>query len=314
MPFFDLPLDQLREYKPARTDSPDFDAFWAQTLTEARAHPLDAQFTPLQNNLALLDTWDVTFNGYGGAPIRGWFLAPKQRTGRLPCMVQYLGYGCGRGYITEFLLWATAGYATLVRDNRGQSAWVRGDTGDPDGTPDPHFLGFMTQGILDPRTYYYRRLFTDAVRAVEAVQAHPATDPERIGIVGGSQGGGISLAVAGLSDTVSLALIDVPFLCNFEAAIGMTGSDPYHERDTPETVLHTLSYFDGMNFAARARAKALFAVALMDDVCPPRTVFAAHNHYAGEKAIRVYPYNGHEGGGSRHDQEKLALAAAHFGL
>ncbi len=35
----------------------------------------------------------------------------------------------------------------------------------------------------------------------------------------------------------------------------------------------------------------------MDDVCPPSTVFAAHNWYGGPREIDVYPFNGHEGGG-----------------
>jgi cephalosporin-C deacetylase len=43
----------------------------------------------------------------------------------------------------------------------------------------------------------------------------------------------------------------------------------------------------------------------MDDVCPPRTVFAAYNHYAGEKDIRIWPYNQHEGGQSAQVLEKL---------
>ncbi len=70
-------------------------------------------------------------------------------------------------------------------------------------------------------------------------------------------------------------------------------------------VFYTLAYFDGVNFAARAKAKALFSVALMDEVCPPSTVFAAYNNYAGSKQIRVWPYNHHEGGGNYQIQEKL---------
>ena len=67
--------------------------------------------------------------------------------------------------------------------------------------------------------------------------------------------------------------------------------------DQVETVFRTLSYFDGVNFAARAKAKALFSVGLMDDICPPSTVYAAYNHYSGDKEIAVYNYNNHEGGG-----------------
>ena len=70
-------------------------------------------------------------------------------------------------------------------------------------------------------------------------------------------------------------------------------------------MFNTLSYFDGVNFATRAAAKALFSVGLMDQICPPSTVYAAYNYWAGEKDIKVYPYNGHEGGASYQTVERL---------
>jgi len=339
MPFFDLPLAQLIAYKPERTEQPDFDAFWASTLATARQFPLDPRFDPLPSPMALFEMFDVTFNGYGGAPIKGWLILPKQRSGPLPCVVQYLGYGSGRGYVTEWIFWAAAGYAAFIMDNRGQSAYWRGDTADPEPNLAPHYAGFLTQGILDPHTYFYRRLFTDAARAVEVAASHPAVNADRIAIAGtnsqktdtiyinpavnadriaiagGSQGGGIGLAAGALSPVVSAMLIDVPFLCHFNVAAGLATRGPYPElagycsvqRDSVDTVFRTLSYFDGVNFAARGKATALFSVGLMDETCPPRTVFAAYNHYAGEKDIRVYAYNNHEGGGARHDREKLAF-------
>jgi cephalosporin-C deacetylase len=71
-----------------------------------------------------------------------------------------------------------------------------------------------------------------------------------------------------------------------------------------------LSYFDGVNFATRAHAKTLFSVALMDDICPPSTVFAAYNHYAGPKQIKIWQYNNHEGGQSFQTLEKIKFMRA----
>ena len=315
MAFFDLPLEQLQAYCPQRTEPADFDAFWKSTLAETRSHPLEAQFEPFDAGMRNLEIFDVTFNGYGGQPVKGWLLLPTQREGKLPCVVEYIGYGGGRGFPLQWLGWSNAGFAHLVMDTRGQgSSWSTGDTPDPepDGT-NPHFPGFMTRGVLSPHTYYYRRVFADAVRAIEAARSHPAVDAERIAVTGGSQGGGITLAAAGLDPSVKAAMPDVPFLCMYRRATQLVNSMPYGEisnylkthRNKVEQVFETLSYFDGLNFAARAQASALFSAGLMDDICPPSTVFAAYNHYAGEKQIKVYEYNYHDGGGDFHAVEKM---------
>lgn len=312
---FDLPLDQLQTYLPPRQEPSDFDAFWQQTLAQVREYPLNAAFVRAEPQLATVETLDVTFSGYGGQPIKGWLLLPAHRPEPLPCVVEFIGYGGGRGFPTDWLLWSSAGYAHLVMDTRGQgSAWRKGDTPDPEpDTANPQYPGFMTRGVLNPRTYYYRRVFADGVRAVETARAHPAIDPNRIALTGGSQGGGITLAVSALAENIQLALPDVPYLCHYRRALEITDAQPYFElskylqihRDQIETVFQTLSYFDGLNFATRARARALFSVGLMDEICPPSTVYAAYNYYAGPKDIRVWRYNHHEGGESFQAIEKL---------
>jgi cephalosporin-C deacetylase len=314
MAYLDFPLEQLQTYQPARQEPADFDSFWQATLQQARAFSLAAHFEPVDYGLRLLETFDVTFAGFDGQPIKGWLLLPKERKGPLPCVVEYIGYGGGRGFPSEWLLFASAGWAHLVMDTRGQgSAWKTGDTPDLGGDGGPEYPGFMTRGILSPRTYYYRRVFTDAVRAVEAARSHPAVDPGRVAISGASQGGGISLAVSGLLPDVAAVLPDVPFLCHYRRAVTLVDSFPYGEirsylkthREKVETVFNTLAYFDGVSFAARAAAPALFSVGLMDDICPPSTVYAAYNAYAGPRQIKIYEFNAHDGGGSHQANEKV---------
>lgn len=317
--FFDLPLEELQRYCPGRNEPLDFDQFWAQTLVDARTVPMVPVLHPYAIEAATIEAFDVTFPGFGGQPIKAWALVPRRRSGKLACVVEFIGYGGGRGTPFDWLTWSALGYVHIVMDTRGQgSGWLHGvtpDTPDPEvDSSTPQVPGFMTRGILSPRAYYYRRVFTDAVRAVEAARAMPFVDGAKIIVTGGSQGGGIAIAVAGLVPGVAAAMPDVPFLCDIKTATGLTDRDPYREivqyckvhRHSVDDVFRTLAYFDGMNFAPRARCRALFSVGLMDDVCPPRTVFAAYNHFGGPKEIRVWPYNQHEGGQSAQTLEKIA--------
>lgn len=322
MPQFDLSLAELEAYRPELTAAPDFDAFWSKTLELARSHDLDPEFNRVDYMLETVEVFDVRFRGWNGERVAGWLTLPRHRIGPLPAVVQFIGYGGGRSLPYDQLVFSAAGYAHLVMDTRGQgSASMPGVTPDPD--PDPgtgQFPGFMTRGIASPDTYYYRRVMSDAVRAVEAVMAHPDVDGSRVAVYGGSQGGGLALAVAGLVPGIRAAVSDVPFLCHFRRATEITDTKPYNEissylsvrRDRVDEAFRTLSYFDGMNFASRADAPVLFGVALMDDICPPSTVYAAYNHYAGPKDIRIWPFNGHESGQVYQIRDVLNFLRQHF--
>jgi cephalosporin-C deacetylase-like acetyl esterase len=325
MPLTDMPLEELRVYRPEVTEPEDFDDFWARTLTAAReagrtAAP--AEFRPLTDSpLRTADVHDVRFPGWDGQPVAGWLLLPRgaAERGPLPAVVNYIGYGGGRGLHTEHLLWSAAGYAHLVVDSRGQGH----GTPDPDPVPGPQYVGgFMTRGIDGPGHHYYRRLITDAVRAVDAMRSHPAVDPSRVVVAGHSQGGGLALAVAGLTGTdVAAALVDVPFLSHIRRGAELASAGPYpeiaqylgvHMRVDPEKVFATLNYFDGLHFARRATVPALFSVALMDPVCPPSTGFAAYNDYANpDKHVVVWQFGDHGGGRGSQAVEQLRWLDAH---
>lgn len=321
MPQYDLPLDELRAYTPDLAVPDDLDGFWDRTIAQTRATELVATATPVESGLTLLSTFDVGFSGFGGATIKGWLHLPAGATGPLPAVVEFVGYGGGRGLPHERVMWAVAGYAHFVMDIRGQgSTWSVGGTPDPDPTGAPFHPGFMTRGILTPDDYYYRRVVIDGVRAVEAVRGHPAVDRMRVAVTGGSQGGGISIAVAALVPDISAVMPDVPFLSDFPRAITLRDNDPYGEiarylkahRDHLDAVYRTLSYFDVAILGRRATAPALFSVGLMDEITPPSTVYAAYNHYGGPKEIREYPFNDHEGGEGFHDVVKMSWLAQRF--
>lgn len=321
VPFPDLIQPELGAYQSAVNTPADFAAFWEASLAEARSVGGAVSIVPAQTTLKAVEAFDVTFPGFGGHPIKGWLVLPANRSGRLPLVVQYLGYGGGRGFPHEQLHWAASGYAYFRMDTRGQgSGWAMGATADPVGTT-PSIPGVMTKGVLDKNDYYYRRLFIDAVRAVDMLVAQDFVDADRIAVCGGSQGGGIALAVAGIDRRIKAVMSDVPFLCDYPRAVQKASRDPYLEivrflaqhRDKKAAVFETLNYFDGVNFARQARAAALFSVAVMDETCPPSTVYGAFNAYAGgDKTMVEYEFNNHEGGGAFQDRAQMQWLAERF--
>ena len=316
----DLDEGALWAYRSDYKEPDDFDEFWRTTLAEHDDIPLDVRVVPVETDLRTIVVFDVTFAGYGGHPIHAWLRLPRSRSGRLPGIVQFHGYTSGRGNALENLLWASAGYAHLLVDVRGQGGdYAGGDTGDPVGSG-PAFPGFMTKGIEKPESYFYRRVFVDAVRAVDVLRRLDFVDGGRVAAIGDSQGGGIALAVAGLVPDVAALYVQAPLLCDVRRATLITDALPYKEiagylrarrlidgEPAADRVFHTLGYFDGIGFARRAAAPAWFSTGLMDEVCPPSTAFGAYHAYAGPKQIKAWEYNGHDAGGS--EDLRIVLSA-----
>lgn len=314
--FVDLPLDELRGYRPVVAEPADFDAFWSGQLSDTVSDA--AQFRPVDTPLTHAEVFDVTFPGYGRDPVAGWLLVPHRLRDDAVVVIEYAGYNGGRGHPLDWSRWACAGHVHFVMDSRGQGGgWRSADTPDPSDDGAPSTNGFLTRGVGDPRRYYYTRLFVDAVRAVDAARQHPAVASRPVVTAGASQGGGLALAAAHLAEAVAATVPDVPFLAHPHRAVEITGVAPYGELieycalhpDRVDQVFQTLSYVDVVNHAKRSSVPALFSVGLLDDITPASTVFAAFNHYAGEKDIKVYPFGDHQCAGTHHFLAQLEFVA-----
>src|SRR3984957_6427602 len=167
MPWYDLPLERLREYRTSTQEPDGLDDWWAARLREARDRARPVTVTaPEPGPSPPLQVSDVEFSGGAGERVRAWYIAPPGRTAS-GVVVKFIGYGGGRSVPAEQLLLPALAYAVLVMDSRGQGGrWSSGATADGVGTG-PENSQVMTRGITTPEEYYYTRMFCDAALAVD---------------------------------------------------------------------------------------------------------------------------------------------------
>src|ERR1700761_1273450 len=174
MPWFDLALEQLREYRTVTTEPPGLDRWWQQRLDEARTEAREPSLERHEPEIyAPVEGYDAEFSGSGGDRVRAGYIRPADAGERTPMVVKFIGYGGGRDLAAEHLLLPALGFAVFVMDTRGQGGrWSTGATGDHPGgrAGGPENAQVMTRGIGRPEDYYYTRLFTDAARAVETAR------------------------------------------------------------------------------------------------------------------------------------------------
>jgi len=290
---YDMPLEQLKNYKPPLTKQSDFDEFWERSLKQLADVPVSYRLTPYEYPVRGVKVYQVSFPGFKNANIDGWFAIPEG-SGTYPGLVLYHGYNWAfDGNLHDTVNWALKGYASLQMLVRGQ----QGKSVDNIISSSGFNAGWITKGILSPEEYYYRAVYMDAVRAVEVLAAMPQVDKAYIGLTGGSQ-------AAALSGIPRIAVAEYPGFSNFERAIDITPQGPYFEmieyfrRNSDPKIEKqakvTLSYFDIMNLAPRIQCHTWIGIGLVDELVPPSTVFAVYNHLVCPKEISVHRYFGHE--------------------
>lgn len=308
MPLVDLPLEQLRSYGGRNPRPTDFDAYWAKALAELDATDPEPELVP--NEVIAppgVECFDLWFTGVGGARIYAKYLRPKEtaRGGRpAPAVLQFHGYtGNGGDWATK-LGYAASGYCVAAMDCRGQGGRsqdcgaVRGNT----------HHGHIIRGLdeADPSKLLFRQIFLDTAQLARVVMARPEVDAGRVGAMGGSQGGALTIACAALEPRIKRASSVFPFLADYQRVWEMDQAkdayaelrtyfrlfDPRHEREGE--IFTKLGYVDLQHLAPRIRAEVLMFTGLMDTICPPSTQFSIFNKISAPKTMKLYPDFAHE--------------------
>jgi len=303
MPLIDMPLEQLRTYEGSNPRPVDFDAYWDRALGEMRQTDARVELVKSDFQVPYAECYHLYFTGAGGARIHAKYIRPKHVSGPHPAVLQFHGYAHHSADWVDKLGYALMGFSIAAMDCRGQGGLSQ-DSGNVKGTTQK---GHIIRGLDDhPDRLLMRNIFLDTAQLAGIVMHLPEVDPDRVGAIGGSQGGGLALACAALAPQIRRVAPSVPFLCDYkrvwemdlardayeELRLFFRHHDPQHLRE--EEIFTKLGYIDVQHLAGRIRADTLLGVGMLDTVCPPSTQFAAYNKISANKGLEIYPDFGHE--------------------
>ena len=303
MPLIDMPLEELREYKGISPCPEDFDEFWERALAEMRAVDPEIEMVPSEFQAPNAECFDLYFTGVGGSRIHSKYLRPKNAAKPHPAIIQFHGYSCGSGDWVEKLAYVGMGFSFAALDCRGQG----GSSQELGRTTGNTIHGHIIRGLDDePDKLLFRSVFLDTAQLAGIIMNLPEVDAERVGAMGCSQGGALTLACASLEPRIKKLAPMYPFLSDYKRVWEMDLAidaydeirtyfrlyDPTHSREAE--VFRKLGYIDVKNLTKRIRGEVLMATGLMDKICPPSTQFAAYNRITAPKNMVIYPDFTHE--------------------
>ncbi len=304
---FDLPLEALSDYQGINPKPEDFDTYWAEALQEMNAVDPQVALVPADFKADGCECFDMYFTGVDSARIHAKLLRPRDYTGPHPAVLMFHGYTGNSGDWVDKLSYVSQGFTVAALDCRGQGNMSE----DPGGVIGNTLHGHIIRGLEDallghPEKLLFRQVFLDTAELAKIIMDMPDVDPEKVGAMGGSQGGALTLACAALEPRIKRAAPMFPFLSDYKRVWQMDQGhlayqelkeyfrffDPTHENE--EKVFRMLGYIDIQNLAPRIKADILWAIGLMDITCPPSSQFAAYNKITSHKSMVIYPDFDHE--------------------
>jgi|GEM_PF-262897 len=279
--------------QPAAKMPDDFDSFWSQRKAQLASIPINATLVPIKSDSDAVETYDVKLDCIG-KKVYGYYAKPKGAKSKgHPAVITLHGAGVYSATKETITYFADNGFIALDINANGVL----------NGKPDAYYANLYKTTLLNYRhwgkenqyTSYFTGMFTRVLRGLAFLKLQPQWNGKVLVAYGASQGGAQSLAAAGLDSDVNFIFAGVPAMCDHGGYINgwpkfvpRAPDGTYHKQ-----IMDASMYNDAVNFARRARAKAIFSVGFNDEVCRPTTVYAAFNSYKGEKKMLTAPLNGH---------------------
>lgn len=304
MPLIDMSVEELFKYKGSSPCPEDIDKYWDDALAEMNSLNHNAQFIKKEYPSRTADMYDLFYTGTKNAKIHAKVAVPKNKAGKMPAVLMFHGLSGSSSDWCGLLSYASQGYVVAFMDVRGQGG-LSEDVGAVKGTT---YTTPFTRGLDgEKHDLLMRDVYLDTSLLAKIIMELDYVDENRVGVTGGSQGGGLSVACACLVPKIKKCAPCYPYLSDYKRVYEMDLNkdayeglryyfrhfDPNHERF--DEIYERLGYIDIQNIAKRMKAELLMFTGLMDTICPPSTQFAMYNKVTSKKNVVFYPEYGHEG-------------------
>lgn len=303
MAVFEMPLEELKKYTGVNPKPDDFDQYWERALAEMRQVKPEIELIPSDFQTPFAECFDMYFTGVRGARLHAKYLRPRNFNTPHPAILEFHGYSCNSGDWTGKLGYVARGFSVAALDCRGQG----GLSEDVGGVRGNTLRGHIIRGLDDHEdNLLFRQIFLDTAQLAQIVMEMPEVDGDKVGAMGYSQGGGLTLACASLEPRIKRLAPVYPFLSDYKRVWEMDlaqsayeelteyfrNFDPQHQRE--DEIYTRLGYIDIQYLVNRIKGEVLMATGLMDQICPPSTQFAAYNKIKSRKEMVLFPDFGHE--------------------
>lgn len=273
----------------------DLDAFWARAMAHLADMP--ATFTRLatvERQQHLVSR--ITFRTIDGRNGWGRLTEPKKdgtypAVLRLPAVFHHFGGKLGSVTRKDFV--------TLGCDVMGFDP----DEVDPFSSAGRAVYQPWQRSVVDkPEQFWLYYAYCTAARGYDILESHPKVDPNRIYITGASQGGGLTIAAAGLRPQNAGALSIVPGICRIAWASQLEGRGAWGPRFAAgpdyEKMARMAQYFETAHLVKSLRNRLVMFIGLRDDHTPPYAAATVFHHVPEtirERKLIVDPWAHHHG-------------------
>ena len=242
---------------PIVTQPDDFNEFWSKNTSAVAGVAVKPIMTLIPERCTDdVNVYHISYGNIGNKRMYGILTMPKAE-GKYPAILRFPGAGVGEkgGDITH----AAQGVIVLelgihgIPVNLSGSVYADLNRG--------ALASYPTYGNDNRDSYYYKRVYLGCVKGIDFLETLPQYNG-KVGTLGGSQGGALSIVTSALDSRISATAVYFPALCDLEGyTLGRAGGWPHMFKNkanrTPEK-LQTARYYDVANFARELKAPVYY--------------------------------------------------------